>query len=117
MVEKINGKIVLGLIQEVKIFDNSTDKSRSCLARVDTGATKSSIDAALVNELHIGPVLASKYVKSAHGRKMRPIVLVEIEIKGTRLKEEFTVADRTHMKYPLLIGQNILKDFIIDPSK
>src|SRR3989344_2815443 len=112
----MNGKIVLGLTEQVKIFDIRGSKTKECLARIDTGATKSSIDASLASDLGLATIY-SKFFKSAHGRKMRPIVVAEIEIAGKKMKEEFSVADRSHMKYPVLIGQNILKDFIIDPSK
>ena len=34
------------------------------------------------------------------------------------MKSEFTIADRTHMKYKILVGQNILKEgFLVDPMK
>ncbi|MFC1768323.1 RimK/LysX family protein [Nanoarchaeota archaeon] len=112
---KINGKIVIGLVEQVKI--NNKSKTHSCLARIDTGATKSSIDSNLAKDLELGPIVASKLVRSAHGKKRRPVIMVKIELTGKNIEEEFTIADRSHMKYPVLIGQNILKDFIIDPSK
>ncbi len=34
------------------------------------------------------------------------------------MKVHFSIADRAHMKYKVLIGKNILKKgFLIDPSK
>ena len=40
-------------------------------------------------------------------------------LKGIILEEEFTLADRSHMTYRILLGQNILKkgNFLIDPLK
>ena len=59
-----------------------------------------------------------KIIKSAHGNKVRPIIEAIVEIAGMRLKSEFSLADRRHLKYNMLIGQNILKKgFLIDPSK
>ena len=42
-----------------------------------------------------------------------------IKMNGLVIEAEFTLADRAHMNYPLLIGQNILKkgNFLIDPNK
>lgn len=94
------------------------DKERSVLARIDTGATKSSIDKRLANELGLGPVLHYKTVKSAHGVAKRAIIMARIRITGRTFKVFFTLADRKHMKYAVLIGRNILKrGFLIDPTK
>lgn len=108
-------KVVVGLAERVKIHSDSSEAEAE--ARVDTGATKSSIDLKLAAQLKLGPILTSKYVRSAHGSKLRPVVEVELTIRGKRIKSLFTLADRDHMKYKVLIGQNILKNgFLIDPS-
>jgi len=113
---KLNGKIVIGLVEEITIKGNG--KKETLLAKVDTGATRGSIDISLAKELKLGPVIRSKIVKSVHGSKLRPIVEVNVIIAKKRMKTEFTLADRSHMKYRVLIGLNILKNgFIIDPSK
>ena len=39
-------------------------------------------------------------------------------LTNKEFKTDFTLADRSDMKYPVLIGQNILsKGFLIDPMK
>ena len=112
----LNGKVVIGLAEKVNIFSDGTKKN--VISKIDTGATKSSIDTNLAAELKLGPVIKSKLVKSAHGSKLRPIIEATIELAGKKIKSEFTLADRAHMKYRILIGQNILKDgFLIDPTK
>lgn len=88
------------------------------LARVDTGATKSSVDVKISAELQLGPILKQKRVKSASGNHIRPVVMVKVRIKDKILNEEFTIADRSHMKYKVLLGQNVLKHgYLIDPLK
>ena len=112
----LDGKTVIGLVEKVEI--RNSEGKKAVVAKIDTGATKSSIDTNLATELKLGPVIKSKLVKSAHGSKLRPIIEATIELAGMKIKSEFTLADREHMKYRILIGQNILKDgFLIDPTK
>ena len=112
----LDGKIVIGLAEKVNIFSDGTKKN--VISKIDTGATKSSIDTSLASELKLGPVIKSKLVKSAHGSKLRPIIEATIELAGKKIKSEFTLADRAHMQYRILIGQNILREgFLIDPTK
>lgn len=113
--EKYKGKIMVGLIEDVQINGSKKDILQ---AKIDTGATKSSMDSRLAAKLKLGPVIKTKLVKSAHGNKLRPVIEAEIVLAGKKIKSEFTLADRLHMKYPVLIGQNILKHgFIVDPSR
>ncbi len=107
-------KIIVGLIEKIKIKNG--EEHSDITARIDTGATKSSIDINLASMLKLGPIVKTMTVKSAHGKRIRPVIHVEIEIAGKRIKTEFTVADRAHMKYAVLIGQDVLREgFIIDP--
>jgi len=109
-------KIVVGLTSRVVVFGKKGKKEVT--ARIDTGATKSSIDEAFAKELGLAEPLKHAKVKSASGTRHRPVIVVEISIAGELITAEFTVADRAHMKYPVLIGQNILKSgFLIDPSR
>ena len=109
-------KIILGLTARVIIFGKKGKKE--VIARVDTGATKSSIDSSLAKELDLGPTLTHTRVKSTHGTRYRPVVTADISISGEIRHTELNIAEREHMKYKVLIGQNILKKgFLIDPSK
>ncbi len=109
-------KTIVGLTEFVTVCGDKSSKELT--ARIDTGATKSSIDLLLATKLGLGPVVDSKLIKSAHGVKLRPVVRAEILIKGRKIRAKFTLADRIHMRYPMLIGQNILKkDFLVDPSR
>ena len=109
-------KTIIGLVEKIYIITQNNEKVVN--AKIDTGATKSSIDKGLAEELGLGPIIKSKVVKSAHGNKVRPIIEVRLKLANRTMKSEFTIADRIHLKYPVLIGQNILKDgFLIDPNK
>ncbi|MBI2665374.1 ATP-dependent zinc protease [Candidatus Woesearchaeota archaeon] len=111
-------RIILGLVEEVTLI-GSNGKEKKVLARIDTGATSSSIDNSLAVSLGIGPSYKTKIIKSASGVKKRPIVKVPLKFNGDVLEEEFSLADREHMTYAVLIGQNILQKryFLIDPNK
>ena len=109
--------MILGLTEEVTII--GLHKEKKVRARIDTGATSSSIDMNLAAELGLGPVVKSRLIKSTHGTRRRPVVKAKIKLNGTILEEEFNLADRGNMSYPLLLGQNILKEgnFLIDPTQ
>lgn len=108
---------ILGLIEQVTILVDSFN--HKLLARIDTGATSSSIDKELVEELGLGPGHRLTTVRSAAGTEKREIIKIKILLNGKIIEEEFSIADRTHMTYSVLIGQNILKkgEFLIDPLK
>ena len=115
--KRVNGKIIVGLTEKIRLISDN-GKQQDVTAKVDTGATKSSIDIQLANRLKLGPVIKSKMIKSAHGNRVRPIIEAEILLAGKQIKSEFTLADRSHMKYKVLVGINILRNgFLVDPSK
>jgi hypothetical protein len=109
-------KTIVGLTEEVTIYGSR--RKRKIIARIDTGATRSSIDQHLAKKLELGPERKKTIVKTAHGIGERPVIKERVKIHGRIIKAFFTVADRSHMKYKVLIGQNILKRrFLVDPSK
>ena len=114
----MEGRLILGLAEPVTLIGNNGTK-KTVIARIDSGARISSIDTALAEELDLGPIMRLKVVKSASGTGKRPILTAKIELLGESIEDEFTLADRSHMTYVMLIGQNILKKgkFLIDPLK
>lgn len=110
-------KPIIGLSENIKIY-NTTGKAKLVHARIDTGATISSMDINIAAKLQLGPILKLITVKNSNGKTKRPVIMAEIEIAGKRFTEKFTLADRTDLKFEILIGQNILKHgFLIDPIK
>ena len=111
-------RVILGLTEEVLIIGEN-GKEHQVTARIDTGATSSSIDSAVGKKLQLGPITTTRIVKSASGVKKRPMIRAKLKLNGDLLEADFTLADRSHMTYPVLIGQNILKKghFLIDPNK
>ena len=107
----------LGLIEEVEL--RGPKKRKALQARIDTGAMKSSLDTSLAMELGLGPAHKERLIKSASGSRLRPIVQATVVIAGKEITDEFSLADRSHLSYPVLIGQSILIKgrFLIDPLK
>jgi len=109
-------KKVIGLTEKIVIYGKSFKKE--FVAKIDTGADKSSIDTKLAASLRLGPVVEVLNIKSASGNTQRPVIQVKINLCGKDLVSGFTLIDRMHMKYKILIGKNILKHgFIIDPNQ
>ncbi|MFT4313204.1 MAG: RimK/LysX family protein [Candidatus Woesearchaeota archaeon] len=114
---QVESNKILGLIEEITIKDANGD-ARKILAKIDTGADNSSIDLTLASELSLGPITKTKSIVSSHGRSIRPVVHLSIDIGGNQIEADFTLYNRSHMNYKVLIGKNILKQgFLIDPSK
>jgi alpha-L-glutamate ligase-like protein len=113
------GVKILAAIEEVKI--RSADKAKvPVLARVDTGAFRSSIDRGLARQLGL---LTKKNIlwkdrftyRSATGRQTRPVIGLTFWLAGRRIKTSASVADRSKMKTPLLVGRNDLGSFLVRP--
>jgi hypothetical protein len=114
---KINGKTIIGLVEPITLVTGDGGK-KTFRAKVDTGASKSSMEISLQKRLGLGPVIKKKLIKSAHGSKMRPVIEAEAVFAGKTLKAQFTLADRKHLSCQILVGQNMLKyGFLIDPRK
>jgi len=109
-------QIIIGLVEPITFETENGPKTY--LSRIDTGAARSSIDTSLSKELKLGPVVGESKIRSAQGRQTRPVVEVDVYLANKAVKGEFTIADRCHMQFSILIGRDILEQgFLIDPSK
>ena len=105
-------KVILGLIEQVEINGEIVQ------AKIDTGASKSSISLDLASKLRLGPIVKTVRIISSHGKTTRAVIKVSIKLGGKKFKALFNLTDRKKLKYHILIGQNILKrGFLIDPNK
>lgn len=132
-----DGKLILGEKEWVYV----PSLNESFKARIDTGAATSSISAVDVvaferdgndwvkfriehddiksDEISL-PV--ERWVRirqsSAEGTQRRAVVVAWIEIGDLKERTEFTLADRTHLTYPLLLGRSFFKDVaLVDVSR
>lgn len=76
-------------------------------ARVDSGASMSSIDVGFVDVLRLEPH-ASVIVNSASGKRNRDIVSVGFYWDSEYYEMDFNVADRGTLPTPILLGRDWL---------
>lgn len=77
--------------------------------KIDTGATRTSIDYRLARALRLREV-GEITVRNALGKQKRKTVLLAIKVFGRHNIIEATVANRNKMKSPIIIGQDLLGD-------
>jgi hypothetical protein len=98
-------------------------------ARIDTGAATSSLDARDLKvkngvaefklprkygslQLHL-PVIGWRNIRSADFKERRPIVQITFCLGAKILHTEVNLNDRSTVKYPLILGRNVLKDYFV----
>ena len=132
-------KTVLG--QTEWLYINKAKKSFR--ARVDTGAATSSINAVNIQhferdgknwvrfniahdkdaEANIIEARIDRYVKILQSsepgeRDRRPVIKLNVRMGGITQQSEFTLTDRQHMDYAVLIGRSFIQDvMIVDVSQ
>jgi len=116
--EKYKDYSVIGLNEPIRIYDSKNRKIR-LMAKIDTGATISSIDIKIAGKLKLGPIVKTAVIKAANGKERRGIIETKIKIKNQIIKTHFTLADRTDLRYKAIIGKDTIKKgkFIIDINK
>lgn len=132
-----DGKLILGEKEWVYL----PGLEQSVKARIDTGATTSSISAVDIEPFerdgkdwvkfkieHDGvktkeiALPVQRWVKirqsTANDTHRRAVVDAWIQIGDLKEKTEFTLADRTHLTFPLLLGRSFFKDVaVVDVSQ
>ena len=137
--ERLNNKIIVGELERFFLVGPEL----VYVARIDSGATTSSIDARNVTRFERDgenwvrfdvpvPNVADKLETlerkiarnvriisaSADEAERRPVVELQFIIGGLEQKAEFTLAEREHLSHSVLIGRNILRDvMLIDVGK
>ncbi len=128
---KLDGKIVVGAREHIRVEPPGLWMD----GRIDTGATTSSIHASDItiferdgarwvsfNMDHDGvdreleaPVVRVRRVLQANSPvpEQRPSVNLFVTIGGVETEAEFTLINRSHMTYPVLVGRNIIKDLLV----
>ncbi|MDY0116196.1 MAG: ATP-dependent zinc protease [Sulfurimonadaceae bacterium] len=127
-------KLVVGSVEKIHVYPSNLVMD----ARIDTGAETSSIDARDIKEFErdgkswVRFTLVDRKTKAPHvierkvvrivkilqssvdqGHEKRVVVTLKITIGDKKELSEFTLTNREHMQYPILIGRNALQDVIV----
>lgn len=60
---------------------------------------------------------AITFIYSASGFGMRPKIELSLVVDGVEIPARVTVVSRIHLEYPIIIGRNNLRKFLVDVSK
>lgn len=137
------GKIILGEVEWLWFDETKTHFK----ARIDTGATTSSLNASDIQEFerdgktwvrfklanmpdnpkttaHENTIEApvKRWVKirqsTSQTLERRPVIELRVRIGSLHEKAQFTLADRSHMEFPILLGREFFKDIaMVDVSQ
>ena len=79
-------------------------------ARLDTGASRSSIDEGFVSLLRLEELVNEDAikVKSANGTQRRDTVILVVVDDDEELELEVSITNREHMGYPVILGRDYL---------
>jgi hypothetical protein len=124
-----SAKITVGAVEDVIL----NPWGIGILARIDTGADLSSLDARdivvrnNIVDFKLGkryggvqlqlPVVEWRHIQTAMGTEKRPVVEISICLGSKQLRLLATLKDRSEMIYPFLVGRSALSgNFLVDPS-
>lgn len=95
--------------------------SETVQAKVDTGASRTSVDTELAARVGLGPITDIVKVRaaSANHTATRPLVKARVRVSDHDFDLPVSIADRGDMKYPVIIGMDILTEgaFLIDVTQ
>jgi RimK family alpha-L-glutamate ligase len=109
--------VVIGYTEEVVV--RGTRGAETVYAKSDTGATRTSIDAALAADIGTGPIKDIVKIRSGSVKegRSRPVVDLVVGVGGSQHTVTASVEDRSHMDYPLLLGRDILEHYHVDVTR
>lgn len=116
-VKDVKSASTVSTFEEVKI-KGSKDKNIKVIAKVDTGAWRSSIDKSLAEELGLlgkENILWTRSVWSSLGKEDRPVINLTFWLKGKKITTGAGVADRKNLKKPFIIGRRDLAGYLVSP--
>ena len=123
-------KVTIGTVEDVIVFPWRVKLP----ARIDTGAAKSSLDARelTIHEDRVEfrlpqkygglrlslPIVEWRHVRTPEGLERRPVVELDICLGSERFRTLVNLADRSMVKYPLILGRNFLREnFVVDVKR
>ncbi len=113
-------KPTLGSEEPVLIYDKERpDEKIEVLAKIDTGASTSSIDEDLAEDLgfDLENPPDTVTVQSALGEEERPVVPITMDVAGETIETRVPVSDRSDLSTDMLVGSEDVGRFQIDVSR
>src|SRR3989442_3595033 len=100
---------VIGIIESVTVRGKRGDVKVQ--ARIDTGASRTTVDTDIAARAGLGPVLGTVRIRQSISRhpETRPLVEAELVIEGETFDVAAAIADRTEMKHHVIVGMDILR--------
>lgn len=89
------------------------------LAKVDTGAWRTSIDRGLASNLGLltpDNILWSKKVRTSLGKEERQVINLVFYLAGRKINTIASISKRSHLRAPIIIGRRDLVGFLVSPS-
>jgi len=112
------GFTVIGQNEQVILANSETNEQVQVLAKVDTGADRSSIDTELAEALGLDLEDAETVtVTSATGEEERSLVGVNISLAGRTFASTVSVDDRSSLSTDMILGQNDLAGFLVSTTQ
>jgi len=96
----------VALTQRVGV--GGTDGIETVTAKSDTGAKRTCLDIGLAGRVGAGPIGGTTRVRQASESARRPVVDVEVGIEGDWETVAVSLADRSGMNHPVLLGRDVL---------
>jgi len=115
LLEKGWGRKTIGAVEEVTILGLNGEK-RKIMAKIDTGADSSSLDRDVARELGLLDVDNYLYIthfESALGKHNRQVVGIRYLLARRKIQSRVSIANRSKVKYKMLIGKRDLADFAV----
>ena len=126
-------RITIGAIEDVVLLPWGV----TLMARVDTGATTTALDAREIKELPAKKEIEFRLPEQCGGQlvrrrlrgwrqvtssdgtsERRPVVNMEFQIGDRQFNAQVTLADRSRMKFPMLLGRNTLGNrYVVDVAR
>lgn len=107
-------KSTLGYTNRVQVSGTAT--SETVVAKADTGAKRTSIDAELAGRLGVGPITGTTTVRSGTSTQSetRPLVDIQFKVGGEWRTTTASITDRSDMQYPMILGRDVLGAYRLD---
>ena len=112
-------RTIIGAVEEVTI--RGRRRQVKVLAKVDTGASRTTIDTELAARAGLGPILDTVRIRAAVSEhpETRAVVDADIVIAGRKFDMAVAITDRQDMRFHAIIGMDLLQrsGFLVDPTK